>query len=415
MTDLEGLKVGMVSPYDFSHPGGVTEHIRHLSTELRERGASVKVIAPASGELPPELEENGEFDFYRVGRALPIPANGSIARITLSFHLARYINRILEHERFDLIHLHEPLMPALPITALRASKTCNVGTFHAYAKSSTAYYYSQRLVRRYFRKLHGLVAVSEPARIFASRYFEGSYRVVPNGVDLARFGDAVLPLPELRDGKVNLLFVGRLEKRKGLGVLLRAYMQLKTRMPELRLVVVGDGRMRRRYEAFIEEHEIPDVTMAGHVSADDLPRYYASADIFCAPNTGKESFGIVLLEGMAAGLPVVATDIDGFAEVITPGRQGILVRRDDPVSLASAIHLLAADPLLRTQLGAEGRRCAAEYSWARVVDQVISVYGDALSRFKPRQPGFFESLGQPPFPSWKEERESVHEPIPGLG
>jgi len=121
------------------------------------------------------------------------------------------------------------------------------------------------------------------------------------------------------------------------------------------------------------------------------------------------------LEGMAAGLPVVATDIDGFAEVITPGRQGILVRRDDPVSLASAIHLLAADPLLRTQLGAEGRRCAAEYSWARVVDQVISVYGDALSRFKPRQPGFFESLGQPPFPSWKEERESVHEPIPGLG
>jgi phosphatidylinositol alpha-mannosyltransferase len=155
--------------------------------------------------------------------------------------------------------------------------------------------------------------------------------------------------------------------------------------------------------------------MAGHVSAEDLPRYHASAHIYCAPNTGKESFGIVLLEAMAAGLPVVATDIDGFSQLIAPGRQGILVRRDDPVSLASAINLLADDPELRVRLGRAGRRMAAEYSWDRVVDRVIDVYGQSLGHVKPRIPGFLESLGQPPFPSRKEDRESVHDAIPGLG
>jgi phosphatidylinositol alpha-mannosyltransferase len=395
------MKVGLVSPYDFSHPGGVTEHISHLARELRVRGATVKLMAPASKDLPAEYEDLEGGDFYRIGKAFPIPANGSIARITMSFHLARWINRILEAERFDIIHFHEPLMPALPITTLRASKTCNVGTFHAYAKSSTAYYYSRRLVRRYFRKLHGLIAVSDPARDFVSHYFPGDYSVVPNGVDLSRFADGVPAFPQYRDGKLNLLFVGRLEKRKGLGILLRAYVQLKQRRPELRLIVVGDGRMRKGYESYIQAHRIPDIVMAGYVSPEDLPRYHASADIFCAPNTGKESFGIVLLEAMAAGLPVVATDIPGFTQVVSPGRHGILVRRDDPVSLASAINLLADDAGLRARLGSEGRATAAAYSWDRVVDQVVQVYETSLSKFNPNRNN--------------REEERVHYAIPGLG
>ncbi|MHB8508171.1 MAG: glycosyltransferase family 4 protein [Candidatus Dormibacteria bacterium] len=380
------MKIGIVSPYDFAHPGGVTEHIRHLGSELRNRGAQIKFLVPVSGELPEDVrDEFDESEFYRIGRPFPIPANGSIARITLSFHLARYINRVLEAEKFDIVHFHEPLMPALPITVLRASKTCNVGTFHAYSKSSYAYYYGGRIVRKYHRKLHGLIAVSQPARDFVSHYFPGDYTVVPNGVDLARFNGVVNPIPGMRDGKVNILFVGRLEKRKGLGILLRAYVQLKQRLPELRLIVVGEGRMRRGYERYITEHQIPDIVMAGYVSAEDLPRYHASADIFCAPNTGKESFGIVLLEAMAAGLPVVATDIPGFNQVITPGHQGILVRKDDPLSLASALHLLASDPALRARLAAAGRASATGYAWERVVDQVVDVYGHALERFRPRQ------------------------------
>jgi len=383
MNGSSPLKIGLVSPYDFSHPGGVTEHIKHLSAELRMRGHGVKLMAPASGEIPPDLEEDfARGDFYRVGRAFPIPANGSIARITLSFHLARFINRVLEREKFDIIHFHEPLMPALPVTVLRASKTCNVGTFHAYAKSSYAYYYTQRLVRRYFRKLHGLIAVSDPAREFVSQYFPGDYRVVPNGVDVARFSQSVAPIKELRDDKVNLLFVGRFEQRKGLGVLLRAYVNLKQRLPQLRLIVVGDGRMRRGYERFIAANDIADIVMAGRVGEDELPRYYATADIFCAPNTGKESFGLILLEAMAAGLPVVATDIPGFAQVIRTGRNGILVRRDDPLGLASAINLLVNDLELRDRLAQQARRSAQGYAWKKVADQVEQVYGEALVRFE---------------------------------
>jgi len=373
------MKIALVSPYDFSHPGGVTEHIVHLVPELRRRGAEVKLMAPASGELPGDIEE-GE-DFYRIGRAFPIPANGSVARITLSFHLSRHISRILEREKFDLIHYHEPLMPALPLTVLRASHTCNVGTFHAYAKSSYAYYYSQRLLRRYHRKLHGRIAVSDPAREFVGHYFPAQYTVVPNGVDLDRFRPGLEPLPQFSDGKVNLLFVGRLEKRKGLGILLRAYIALKQRLPELRLIVVGDGRMREGYEEYIERNRIPDVVMAGYVNPEELPRYHASAHIFCAPNTGKESFGIVLLEAMASGLPVVATDIPGFVQVVAPGRQGMLVRRDDPISLASALNLLVLDPELRRRMAAAGRATALKYSWDSVVDRIVSVYEEALDRY----------------------------------
>jgi phosphatidylinositol alpha-mannosyltransferase len=419
------VKIALVSPYDFSHPGGVTEHITHLAGELKRRGAIVKLLTPASGDLPTAVDDVlSDGDFYRIGRAFPIPANGSIARITMSFHLARSIARTLDRERFDVIHFHEPLMPALPITVLRASRTCNVGTFHAYSKSSIAYYYGRRLMRRYFRKLHGLVAVSEPARDFVSRYFRGDYRVVPNGVDLEQFGPRVKPLPQLRDGKINILFLGRLEQRKGLGVLLRAYAQLKERLPNLRLVVVGpaNDRSRRRYQEFVDTQRIPDVVIVGYVTDEEKPRYFASADIFCAPNLGKESFGIVLLEAMAAGLPVVATDIPGFTHLINPGREGILVRRDDPVSLASAIHLLVSDQELRGRLAAAGWRAARAYAWERVTDQILTVYEESLRRYHrtPFNQGYAGQLTavegmirggalQP------KEAEIVHDAIPGLG
>ncbi|MFN2463744.1 MAG: glycosyltransferase family 4 protein [Candidatus Dormibacteria bacterium] len=416
------MKIALVSPYDLSHPGGVTSHITHLAPELRKRGAEVKVMAPASGDVPMEIAEAAESDLYRIGHVFPIPANGSIARITLSFHLSRYINRILERESFDLIHYHEPLMPALPVTVLRSSKTCNVGTFHAYSNNSYAYYYGRRLVRRYHRKLHGLVAVSRPAGDFVSRYFGGNYRVIPNGVDLESFRN-VKAFPHLRDGKVNILFLGRLEQRKGLGVLLRAYAQVKERMPELRLIIVGSSRdrARRRYEQFAEGHGLTDVVFCGHVSDDEKARYFASADIYCAPNTGKESFGIVLLEAMASGIPVVASDIPGFAQVISPGRDGILVRRVDPLNLASALSLLSGSPELRSRLAAAGLRRAQAFAWDRVVDELVGTYADAVRRYQrtpfnqgsPRQLAETIALGRGRIAT--KEHELVHDAVPGLG
>lgn len=371
------MKVALVSAYDYAHPGGVTEHVRHLAAGLRRRGHEVTVFAPSSASPTDE-----EADFVRVGRPFPIPTHGSVARITVSFHLMNRIKHYVRDSGFDVIHYHEPLMPILPVTALRFSETCNVGTFHAFARSNVGYYYGKPLLKRYVRRLHARIAVSSPAREFVERYFPGDYSIVPNGIDVNRFRNATR-LPEFSDGMVNILFVGRLEYRKGLGYLLRAYEQLKPLYPNLRLIIAGDGPLRRWYGNFLARKQLPDVIMAGYVAADQLARYYASCDIFCSPATGDESFGIVLLEAMAAGRPIVATNIDGFRGVVTHGREALLVDRKSKRQLAYALETLINGPQLRQDLSLAGERTVQQYDWEQVIDQVTDVYQRARSRYKP--------------------------------
>ncbi len=372
------MKIAMISAYDYAHPGGVTEHVRHLAAELRRRGHDTTVFAPCSDREYAETHA----DFVRVGRPFPIPMHGSVARISVSLQLTNRIKRYMRDGGFDVVHLHEPLMPVLPMTALRFSETLTVGTFHAFARSNIGYYYGKQLLKRYVKRLHARIAVSVPARDFVQHYFPGEYRIVPNGIDVARFRDQP-PFPELRDGKVNILFVGRLEYRKGLGYLLRAFPTLKADFPQLRLVIVGDGPMRRWYANFLARKQLPDVIMAGYVSADDLPRYYASCDIFCAPNTGDESFGLILLEAMAAGKPIVATNIDGFRWVVHSGREGILVDRKDKGQLASALRMLIKDEALRQDMGQAGQRTVVQYDWERVTAEVLEVYRHAATGAEP--------------------------------
>lgn len=372
------MKVGLISAYDYAHPGGVTEHVRHLGAELRRRGHEVTVFAPCSDREYAETHA----DFVRVGRPFPIPAHGSLARITVSLHLTNRIKHYIREGGFDVVHLHEPLMPVLPMTALRFSETVNVGTFHAFARSNVGYYYGKPLLKRYVQRLNARIAVSNPARDFVQRYFPGEYRIVPNGIDVARFR-AQPPFAELRDGKLTVLFVGRLEYRKGLGYLLRAFAMLKADFPQLRLVIVGDGPMRRWYANFLARKQLPDVIMAGYVAASELPRYYASCDIFCAPNTGDESFGLILLEAMAAGKPIVATNIDGFRSVVHSGSEGLLVDRKDKHQLANALQLLIQDETLRHEMGQAGERTAVRYDWERVTAQVLDVYREAAGGVAP--------------------------------
>src|SRR5438874_2148972 len=239
------MKIALVSAYDYAHPGGVTEHVRHLAAGLRRRGHDVTVFAPCSDR---EVAER-DSDFIRVGRPFPIPMHGSVARISVSLQITNRIKHCVRDGSFDVIHYHEPLMPVLPVTALRYSKTTNIGTFHAFARSNVGYYYGKPLLKRYVRRLHVRIAVSNPAREFVRHYFPGDYRVIPNGIDVSRFQNQQ-PYQELSDGMVNLLFVGRLEYRKGLGYLLRAYAQLKPQYPKLRLIIVGDGPLRRWYGTF---------------------------------------------------------------------------------------------------------------------------------------------------------------------
>ena len=364
------MKIGLVSAYDYHHPGGVIEHIRNLSHWLRVLGHEVRIFAPSRRRQTGDVADG----LYRIGRPIPIPVNASVARITLSFHMARRVAEILDRERFDVLHFHEPLMPALPLTLLRMSHAVNVGTFHAYAKSNLGYYYGRALLRPGLRRLSLAIAVSPAARDFVRHYFDIPMRVIPNGIDIATFRPDQAPIRHLRDGLVNVLFVGRLEKRKGLRDLVRGFQYLKERVPKSRLVIVGDGPMRSTIESYISAHRIEDVVMAGYVPAEVLPRYYASADVFCAPATGSESFGIVLLEAMATALPVVATEIPGYLSVAEPGRDSLTVRPKSPAELGAALTVLARDPELRRRMGAAGAAKAQRYSWREVTGQVLEAY-----------------------------------------
>ncbi len=368
------MKVGLVSPYDFASPGGVTDHVRHLAAQLRRQGQEVRIFAPSS-------RADIDFDtpeFYRIGSPISVPANDSVARITLSFHLGNRVAAIIEQERFDVLHFHEPLMPALPLTMLRMSTTAHVGTFHAFSRSNIGYYYGRGILQPYLDRIHRGIAVSEPARTFFNRYFpDFPLRVIPNGIDVDVFKPGLSPIRHLRDDNVNILFVGRLEKRKGLGDLLRGYEFMRSRVPQSRLIIVGDGPLRGQVESYISHHRLPNVVLAGFVPDSVKPRYYSSADIFCAPATGGESFGIVLLEAMASGVPVVATEVPGYMSVLEPGRDSLTVRPKGWAELGATLVVLARDAELRARMGAYGHQKARRYAWDAVASQVIDVYEEA--------------------------------------
>jgi phosphatidyl-myo-inositol alpha-mannosyltransferase len=303
-----------------------------------------------------------------------------VARITLSLNLSGQIKRILEHEQFDVIHIHEPLMPALPLTVLAHSKSLNIGTFHAFSQSNIGYYYGRYVLRIFVSKLDGRIAVSRPAVDFVKQYFPGYYEVIPNPIDLNRFTGQASPLPEFMDGKLNILFVGRIgERRKGLKFLIRAFNYIRQQVPNVRLIIVGKGDTKG-YERYLRHNNIKDVIFAGFVPDDMLPRYYKSGHVFCAPSTGGESFGIVLVEAMASGLPIVASDIPGYASVVQHGKQGLLVEPKNIEMLAMSLIRLLADSNLREKMSQEGREKAAQFSWKNVSQRVLDFYERSENR-----------------------------------
>ena len=368
------MKIAMVSPYDFTWPGGVTAHVAQLARALGRSGHEVQVLAPHS----PSRDFQDSDLLVPFGRSVPLPSGGSTARVTLSWWLYPKIRALLKKEQFDIIHLHEPMVPILPLCVLEFSKSVNVGTFHASYSRQHLYRAFQPIIKRWQKRLHGSIAVSPAARRYVNNTFPGEYEIIPNGIDYKHFSANVAPLPQYQDGKLNILFVGRLEKRKGLRYLLEAYSKLKWEMPNTRLIVVGPGNPDKESYRILSSHGLRDVEFAGRVSYDELPRYYATADIFCSPATGGESFGIVLLEAMSAGKPVVASDIEGFRGIMSDGEQGLLVPKKDTGALANALGRLARDPELRSKLGGQGSRSAEDYRWEVVAGRVEEYYNRCI-------------------------------------
>lgn len=367
------MKIALVSPYNFHHPGGVSEHIAHLRTEYLRLGHEVVVIAPRATRGGLEIGDG----FYGVGRAVAIPAGGARARLTLDVTLYADVKALMRRERFDVVHLHEPLMPVLPYMVLLNSQAINVATFHAFRASNPWYTAFKPYMSFVLTRLDGRIAVSEPAREFVRQYFEGPYEIIPNGIDVDRYGEQVQPFPWASDGIPRILFVGRFdESRKGLKYLLRAMPLIRQQFPAACLTVVGTGKPER-FDGLTLRYGISGVEYVGFVSGEEKARYYASCDVCCVPSTRNESFGFVLLEAMASGKPVVATDIPGYASVLTHEREGLLVPPKDPQALALALVRLLADRELRARLGAAGRVTAAGYAWPRIAARVLEVYAAA--------------------------------------
>ncbi len=371
------MKIALVTPYDYPYPGGVTLHVAGLDRAFRQWGHEVWILASSSKDE----DELGHNVLKVAGGIIPLHASGSVSRVSLSPRLYRRVKNILQEKAFDIVHLHEPLMPMLPLAVLRHSRTVNVGTFHAYRETShPGYEHGRHLLQPFFDRLDGRIAVSEAARDAVHRYFPGDYRVIPNGIDYERFNKEVEPLERYGDGRPTILFVGRLEQRKGFEHLFEAFARVRRTIPNACLLVAGAYSkedkepfvMRARYEG------LRGIRFVGRVSEGDKPRYFRSCDVFCAPSLGFESFGLVLLEAMAAGCPLVASNIPGYRSVVSDGSEGLLVEPGDPEALAAALVRLLRDPDLRARMSVQGRETARGFAWEKVAGRVLAFYEELL-------------------------------------
>lgn len=361
------MRIGLVCPYTWDVPGGVQQHVRDLAEALLGLGHEVSVIAP--------VDDPAESESYVVpaGRAMPVPYNGSVARLAFGFVSAGRIRRWLRDGGFDVLHVHEPTAPSLSLLACWAAEGPIVATFHTAIGRSRAMAAAYGILQTAMEKINARIAVSEAARKTLVEHLGGDAVLIPNGVATRRYTEAE-PLHGWPGEGGALGFLGRLdEPRKGLPVLLDAFGRLAARRPALRLLVAGPGDLEEVH-AMIPERFGERVVLLGQVSEADKVRAYHSVDVFVAPNLGGESFGIVLAEAMAAGAPIVASDIEAFRRVLGGGRAGALFPVGDAEALADTASGLLDDPARRKGLSAQARAAVRRYDWTTVARDVVQVY-----------------------------------------
>jgi phosphatidylinositol alpha-mannosyltransferase len=356
------VRIALACPYAWDLPGGVQVHVRELAASLEGRGHHALVLAPAVGRV-------GEPGVVVVGRALRVRYQGTVAPIAPgSFGRVR---RALQEFRPDLVHAHEPLAPSASMAATISARAPVVATFHAHAERSGLFDLAAPLLRPVWRRLRARIAVSETAAAFVSARMGDGIRVIPNGIDVDRFASA-RPAEDLPPGR-RILWANRLDPQKGFPVAVRAFERLIREVEDVVLVVAGDGRDRATL-ASLPLRLRERVVMLGAVGRERLPPYHAAADVFVSAAVGQESFGLALVEAMAAGLPVVATDIAGYRDVLEDGVQGLLVPPRDAGALAAALRRVLTEPDLAKSLGEAGRDRARRYSWDTVTAEIEEVY-----------------------------------------
>ena len=362
-------RVALVTEYYYPHQGGVCEHVHFLSAELRRRGHHVDIITSALGPAP------NEPGVIRLGHSMPVYGNGSLARITIGAGLRRQMRETLAAGEYDVVHVHSPLSPTLPLVATLESSVPVVGTIHTYFPRSLAYTLLRPVFQSFLDRLDAVIAVSKTAVDAHAQYFDADWRIIPNGVDLSFFRPNVPRPSTLTPGIPHVLFLGRLDPRNGLATLIEAFKQVRMER-EARLVIAGDGPLRRYYTRLAAR--APDILFVGAVSRE-RPGYYAHSDVYACPTT-KASFGITLLEAMACGTPIVCSDIVGFRDVVRNDHEALMVLCGDPSGLSAALARVLDDPALRFRLSTEGRACVSRYGWPAVADDIVTVYDEVTTR-----------------------------------
>jgi phosphatidyl-myo-inositol alpha-mannosyltransferase len=367
------MRVGIVCPYSWDIPGGVQAHVRDLAEKLIELGHTVSVLAPGDDDLP-------GLPPYVVmaGKAVPIPYNGSVARLQFGIVSAARVRRWLRDGDFDVVHVHEPAPPSLSLLTCMIHDGPLVATFHAATVRSRFLSMFDTVLQPFLEKLSGRIAVSAAARKVIVEHLGADAVVIPNGVAVSHYVHAQPLAGYPREGG-TIGFIGRYdEPRKGMDVLVGALERLADQRPGLRLLIAGRGEADD-FRAGLPAGLGGRIDLLGQVSEADKARMLRSVDVYCAPNTGQESFGIILLEAMAARTAIVASDIDAFRQVLDGGAAGELFDTGNPVALADALATLLDDPARRERLIAGGTKAVAPFDWSIIAEQVLRVYELAIA------------------------------------
>ena len=366
------MKIGLISFHTFSQPGGVKRHILGLAAEFKKRGIDVKIIVPRRNR-----EEKYGKDVIVLGNSFAVNFAGTQGDLYLNFNFGQ-IAKVLKREKFDILHFHNFGFPSA-FEILESSKSCNVLTFHAnlernnFLENIPGLMYAFNKVLQ--RKMAGVIGVA-PLNLECFKYYDGLKTVIPNGIDLDEFTPIPSKITKFADGKVNILFLGRIEERKGLIYLLRAYNILESKYKnKIRLIVVGDGPLKGECQEYVKANKLSNVVFENKTDEGGAPDYYRACDIYCSPAIYGESFGIVLVEAMATGKPVVAYSNAGYKTVLQGGKGSrFLVKPKDIRGLANKLELLVKSEKLRKEMGDWGLKECQKYAWPKIADQVLNFY-----------------------------------------
>lgn len=371
------MKICIVSDAYYPYPSGVSEYGFYVAKYLRKFGHDVQILTTAYPNLKGIKNEETEKGVKRIGRVFFVPINKSFATPTIGWGIPRIVANFIKKENFDVLHLHTPLPPGISYYALRASKGTNIGIFH-----STGFKFFKRgsglfksLFGKNLRKIHGRIAISPSARDSIASYVPGDFKIIPCGVDTEKFHLNVQKKKELQTSNPKILYFGRLDRRKGLPELLKAIPIIKKKIPNILLVVAGRGPLEKECKKLAKELKISgSVIFKGFIPDEEVPSYYASCDVYCSPALGGESFGIVLLEAMAVGTPVAASNIIGYDFVIKNEYNGLLFNPRDPKDIAGKVLRIITDKKIKDKLVDNGKNFVKNYSWEKVVKDMENFY-----------------------------------------